>query len=136
MAKAGPRRRENVQRYGNGRIINAHRGEAPMSVVRRPCSLYVMSNYAVGCVKIGVSVSPAQRASVVNTATPGGASIARVWSLGRETAYALERECHRRLKRTRHHISGEWYRLSAESAEAFIAKTAKEMGLSLEREQA
>lgn len=132
MAKAG-RWRPDMPRYANGRIKNAYRGQAPASVVRRPCSLYVMSNYAIGCVKIGVSVNPAQRAAVVNTATPGGAAISRVWALGREAAFALERECHRRLRGTRHHISGEWYRLSAESAESFIAKTANEIGLDLER---
>lgn len=33
MAKAGPRRRENVQRYGNGRIINAHRGETQAQIL-------------------------------------------------------------------------------------------------------
>lgn len=33
MAKAGPKRRENVQRYGNGRIINAHRGETQAQIL-------------------------------------------------------------------------------------------------------
>lgn len=127
------KRRPDVPRYANGRIKNAYRGEGQRCPVRRPCSLYVMSNYVVGAVKIGVSVAPAQRATALNTATPGGASISRVWALGRETAYALERECHRQLRKSRHHLSGEWYRLSAESAEAFIIKTAKALGLTLER---
>lgn len=33
MAKAGPRRRENVSRYPNGRIKNADRGERPDKIV-------------------------------------------------------------------------------------------------------
>jgi len=33
MAKAGPRRREGVKRYGNGRIVNADRGERPDKIV-------------------------------------------------------------------------------------------------------
>jgi hypothetical protein len=133
MSRAGRKRKLDVPRYPNGRIKNAFRGDAKRIAVRRPCSLYVMSNYAIGCIKIGVSVAPANRAAVINTATPGGASLSAVWPLGRELAYALERECHRRLRGTRHHISGEWYRLSAESAESFIIKTASDLGLSLER---
>jgi hypothetical protein len=33
MAKTGPKRRENVRRYGNGRIVNADRGERPDKIV-------------------------------------------------------------------------------------------------------
>lgn len=33
MAKAGPKRRDNVKRYGNGRIINAHRGETQAQIL-------------------------------------------------------------------------------------------------------
>lgn len=33
MAKAGPKRRENVRRYGNGRIVNADRGERPDKII-------------------------------------------------------------------------------------------------------
>jgi hypothetical protein len=33
MAKPGPKRRENVRRYGNGRIVNADRGERPDKII-------------------------------------------------------------------------------------------------------
>ena len=33
MAKTGPKRRENVRRYGSGRIVNADRGERPDKIV-------------------------------------------------------------------------------------------------------
>jgi hypothetical protein len=33
MAKAGAKRRENVRRYGNGRIVNADRGETQVQIL-------------------------------------------------------------------------------------------------------
>lgn len=33
MAKAGPKRREDVRRYGNGRIVNADRGETQVQIL-------------------------------------------------------------------------------------------------------
>ena len=133
MARVGRKLRPGLPRSADGCIKKSHRGQGQTSVVRQPCSLYVISNPAAGCVKIGVSVAPANRATVIQTHVPGRISISRVWSLGRENAYALERACHKRLAGSRHHITGEWYRLSADTAENFIIKTAAEMGLSLER---
>jgi hypothetical protein len=127
MAKPGRKRKTSAQRTPSGQI-----SRAGQQTQLRPESVYIITAHESGAVKVGFSKSPAWRATTIQTSIPDRVSVSAAWSLGREAAMKLEREFHQTMRRSKVHISGEWYRMTAKQAEFFIRRLAEKLGISLE----
>lgn len=84
-------------------------------------AIYVAGPESGGPIKIGISGSPAKRLIGLQVAFPWRLKFHHLsWVANEGAASMLEEVCHKRLKRSGAHLSGEWFNITPRQAASII----------------